>query len=72
MGEFPREQSDKYDVTYGDVSSDGDRLRTIITKPKKKGKFPVVFYVQGVGCGSVDFSWSAALTLEMSQASGRG
>lgn len=26
----------------------------------------------GSGCGSVDFSWSAALTLEMSQASGRG
>ncbi|HEU4746545.1 MAG TPA: trehalase family glycosidase [Anaerolineales bacterium] len=26
----------------------------------------------GSGCGSVDFSWSAALTLEMSQASSRG
>jgi Domain of unknown function (DUF5916)/PDZ domain/Serine aminopeptidase, S33 len=54
MQAWPMETSSEYDVTYGEVSADGNRYRTIATKPKGNGPFPTVFIVQGVGCGSVD------------------
>lgn len=51
---YPRETSDAYDVIYGETSADGNRFRTIITKPKGNGPFPTLFMVQGLGCGTID------------------
>jgi dipeptidyl aminopeptidase/acylaminoacyl peptidase len=57
---FPAERYADFDVVYGQVTSGNSVLRTIITKPKGSDKHPLVFYVQGVGCGSVD--WGADTT----------
>ena len=56
MKEKPREVSPDYDVIYSHVVSNGNRIRTIITKPKKSGKFPVFFMMQGLGQFSMDYS----------------
>jgi pimeloyl-ACP methyl ester carboxylesterase len=50
----PLETSDAYEVIYGSVSSRGSRLRTIITRPRREGKRPALFLIQGVGLFSVD------------------
>ncbi|HJT77229.1 MAG TPA: alpha/beta fold hydrolase, partial [Gemmataceae bacterium] len=54
MREKPRETSDAYDITYGQVSSRGSRLRTIVTRPKAPGQHPAVLLIQGYGCVSID------------------
>ena len=51
---FPYKQSDRYEVVYGSVKAQKNHLRTIITKPKKEGKFPAVVIIQGVGCINLD------------------
>ncbi|OUJ71429.1 CocE/NonD family hydrolase [Hymenobacter crusticola] len=53
---FPQEKSPLYDAQYSSVQVGGNQLRTIITKPKgtKQQKFPMVLFIQGVGCFSVD------------------
>ncbi|MFM9873864.1 MAG: serine aminopeptidase domain-containing protein [Fimbriimonadaceae bacterium] len=56
MKERPREVSPDYDVIYSHIVSNGKRIRTIITKPKKEGKFPVFFMMQGLGQFSMDYS----------------
>lgn len=53
--ERPREKSDKYDVIYDHVVSSGNRIRTILTRPKASGKYPVFFWIQGINTGTVDF-----------------
>lgn len=55
LKERPRDSSADYDVIYGHVMSNGKRIRTIITKPKKEGKFPVFFMMQGLGQFSMDY-----------------
>ena len=50
----PLEKSSDYAIDYGFVSADGNRYRTIVTRPKGDGPFPTIFLVQGVGCFSVD------------------
>lgn len=52
--ERPRESSDEFDVIYGSVTSRGNRLRTILTRPRGEGPFPALFLIQGVGMASVD------------------
>lgn len=54
LREWPREQSPDYDVTYGEVSADGHRFRTIATRPKHGAPKATLFLVQGLGCGSID------------------
>lgn len=54
MQEWPRESNPEWDTRYGEVTADGFRYRTIVTKPKGTGPYPTVFIVQGVGCGSID------------------
>ncbi|HYO78325.1 MAG TPA: alpha/beta fold hydrolase, partial [Thermoanaerobaculia bacterium] len=54
MKEWPREQSDAYDVAYGEVSADGNRYRTLLTTPKNPTPVATLFIVQGVGCAPVD------------------
>ncbi|MCB2376516.1 PDZ domain-containing protein [Hymenobacter sp. BT635] len=52
---FPKETSPFYEVQYASVSHGPNRLRTIITRPKTaKAQVPMVLFVQGVGCFSVD------------------
>jgi dienelactone hydrolase len=53
--ERPREKSDKYDVVYDHVVSSGNRIRTILTRPKAAGKYPVYFWIQGINAGTVDY-----------------
>ncbi len=50
----PLEKSDAYEVLYGSVQSRGNRLRTIVTRPRAEGKRPALFLIQGVGLASVD------------------
>jgi len=52
----PRESYPKVDVLYDSVTApDGNRLRTIITKPQNtKGKLPVIFVVGWLSCDSVE------------------
>lgn len=52
--ERPREKSEKYEVIYDQVLSSGNRIRTILTRPKGTGKFPVFFWIQGIGTGMID------------------
>ncbi len=48
------ERSAHAEVIYNAVPYDGGLLRTIIHKPYGEGKRPVVFYIQGYDCSSVD------------------
>jgi len=50
----PKETSDRFDIVYSSVVSGGNRLRTIITRPRGKGPYPAVMLIGGVGCYSVD------------------
>lgn len=61
LNERPRDPGDAtYEVIYDHVLSSGNRIRTIITKPKKTGKHPVFFWIQGISLGSVDFPLTSA------------
>ena len=50
----PFEKSDAYEVLYGSVPSRAGRLRTILTRPKGAGKYPALFFIQGIGLASID------------------
>src|SRR5947199_8297418 len=52
----PRESYPNVDVIYDSVTTPhGERLRTIITKPRKlNGKLPVVFVAAWLSCDSVE------------------
>ena len=52
----PRESYPNVDVIYNSVTApDGNRLRTIITKPRDgKGKLPVIFAAGWLRCDSVE------------------
>lgn len=48
---------DKYDfadVIYDEIPFDGGYLRNVIIKPKGLDKSPVVFFIQGYTCASID------------------
>src|SRR5213595_4102530 len=52
----PRETYPNVDVIYDSVTApDGNRLRTIVTKPRDtKGKLPVIFVAGWLSCDSVE------------------
>ena len=52
--------TDLYDVSYSHVVSNGKRMRTIITTPKKPGKYPGFFFIQGFSPISYDFTLSTS------------
>ena len=59
--EKPRDPGNKnYEVIYSDVVSHGNRMRTIITKPKKVGKSPALFFIQGFSPVSYDYTLATA------------
>jgi pimeloyl-ACP methyl ester carboxylesterase len=47
--ERPRETSDKYNVEYTHVVSNGKRMRLLVTTPKTPGPHPVMMLIQGLG-----------------------
>ncbi|AIE83649.1 alpha/beta fold hydrolase [Fimbriimonas ginsengisoli] len=49
-----REVSDKYEVIYDQVVSHGHRIRTIVTRPKAAGRYPVLFWIQGINASTID------------------
>ncbi len=51
---IPKESYKDLDVIYGQVKVGDDLLRSIVTKPKKQGKYPAVLFIQGIGCNSYD------------------
>lgn len=51
----PADNTDRYETLYDEVVSKGNRIRTLVTKPKSSGKHPVFFWIQGISTGSVDF-----------------
>ncbi|MBS1705195.1 MAG: alpha/beta fold hydrolase [Armatimonadetes bacterium] len=55
--EKPRDPgNENYAVTYSQILSHGKRMRTIITSPKKPGKFPALMFIQGFSPVSYDFT----------------
>lgn len=55
--EKPRDPGNsKYSVEYTHITSNGKRMRTIVTHPKKAGKHPVLFFIQGFSPVSYDFT----------------
>lgn len=59
--EKPRDPGNaNYEVIYSHVVSNGARMRTIITLPKKPGKHPALFFIQGFSPISYDFTLETA------------
>jgi len=53
---FPQENSPFYTLQYTAVRHAGNQLRAIVTRPRTAGpgKVPMVLFIQGVGCFSID------------------
>ncbi len=54
----PMETSAFGEVTYGAVSFDKGTLRSILITPKNIKKAPVIFFLQGFSCGSIDYYYN--------------
>lgn len=55
----PADDTDTYKTIYDSVVSSGHRIRTILTKPKNgSGKFPVLFWIQGINASTIDWPLS--------------
>lgn len=52
---YPKENYAGLDVLYVDSKSSIGIQRTIITKPLKAGKLPLIVFIGGIGCYSLDF-----------------
>ncbi len=61
----PLETSPYGNVIYDHVEFDNGKLRTILTVPKNKKKPPVILFMQGVGCGSIDFYFNDQSTVKL-------
>jgi len=61
LQERPRDPGNaNYEVTYSHIVNNGQRMRTIITTPKKPGKHPGFFFIQGFSPISYDFPLETA------------
>lgn len=56
----PADNTAEYETIYDEVLSKGNRVRTFVTRPKRAGKFPVFFFIQGIGLGSMDWPLATA------------
>jgi pimeloyl-ACP methyl ester carboxylesterase len=55
--ERPRDPgNENYSVEYTHITSHGQRMRTLVTHPKRTGKHPVLFFIQGFSPVSYDFT----------------
>ena len=48
------DRGDNYETIYDHVVSNGNRIRTFVTKPKASGRRPVLFWIQGISASSVE------------------
>lgn len=56
LSERPRDPGGpNYKVEYSHITSNGKRMRTIITKPKQPGRYPGWMFIQGLSPISYDF-----------------
>ncbi|MFN7965277.1 MAG: alpha/beta fold hydrolase [Acidobacteriota bacterium] len=61
LSEKPRDPGNSnYEVIYSQVLSNGNRIRTIITKPRKAGLHPALFFIQGFSPISYDYTLEGA------------
>jgi pimeloyl-ACP methyl ester carboxylesterase len=57
LTEKPRDPGNaNYEVIYSNIVSNGQRMRTMISKPKKAGKHPAFFFIQGFSPVSYDYT----------------
>ena len=61
----PLETSAYGEVIYGAVSYDGGMLRSILELPEGIKNPPVLFFLPGVGCGTLDFPYSPNATIKL-------
>ncbi|RDY57738.1 alpha/beta fold hydrolase [Flagellimonas nanhaiensis] len=54
----PKESYENAEVTYGTVSYEGNMLRSILYTPRNRSNTPVVYFLQGYTCGSIDLSFA--------------
>ncbi|NAS29898.1 PDZ domain-containing protein [Flavobacteriaceae bacterium R38] len=50
----PMETFKNAHVTYGEVAYDGNVLRSILVTPKQVQKAPIIYFLQGYTCGSIE------------------
>lgn len=59
--EKPRDPgNENYEVVYGHVTNNGQRMRTILTRPRKPGTYPGFMFIQGFSPISYDYVLSTA------------
>ena len=59
----PQERPAVGSITYGSVPFEGGQLRSILNLPNGKTKPPVVFYLQGFSCSSIDLYYDNDATI---------
>ncbi len=53
---MPKETHTDFEILYSFVASNKRKLRIIITRPRKEGIYPVLFFLQGYECSSIDLA----------------
>ncbi|MEM8899314.1 MAG: PDZ domain-containing protein, partial [Bacteroidota bacterium] len=52
---YPKEEHENLDTYYESILNDyGIRQRLIITRPKREGKLPAIFFIGGLSCSSLE------------------
>ncbi len=60
----PIETSEYADITYGQVDYAGNQLRSILYTPKGVDRAPVVYFLQGLPCQSVEYLNAQEISLK--------
>ena len=60
----PIETSQHADISYGQVDYEGNQLRSILYTPKGTENPPVVYFLQGLPCQSVEYLGQQEITLK--------
>ena len=61
----PLETSKYGKVIYGEVPYDGGKLRSILERPNDVENPPVVLFLPGIGCGSLDYFYNPNATIKL-------
>ena len=61
----PLETSAHGEVIYGSVDFDGGQLRSILELPHGVENPPVLYFLPGIGCGSLDFYYNPGSTVKL-------
>ncbi|MEM6772959.1 MAG: PDZ domain-containing protein, partial [Bacteroidota bacterium] len=61
----PFETSDYGTLSYGSVDYAGGKLRTILSTPNNVDNPPVLFFIQGIGCASIEFPFGSNSTVKL-------